>query len=181
MRHSRAVGRYSRALFDVSLKEADPRAVEQQLAAFVDLLNGHPQLKKVLLNPVVPPERRKAAVAEIASRMALSPVLAKLLTMVAERDGLAFLPDLLERYRQRLMEHLGEVRAEVTTAIALPDDRIEAIRRGLAEVTGKAVTMVARVDPEIIGGVVARVGSTVYDGSITRQLEKIRDRLVGGA
>lgn len=178
MRHSRAAGRYARALFDVSLKEADPQAVEQQLAAFVDLLNGHPQLKKVLLNPVVPPERRKAAIAEIAARMALSPVLAKLLVMVAERDALAYLPDLLERYRQRLMDHLGVVRAEVTTAVALSEDRIEAVRRGLAEVTGKDVTMVTRVDPEIIGGVVARVGSTVYDGSLTRQLEMIRDRMV---
>jgi F-type H+-transporting ATPase subunit delta len=181
MSHSRGVARYARALFDVSLKEADPQVVEQQLAAFVDLVNGHPQLKKVLLNPVVPSDRRKAAVTELASRMALSPVLAKLLAMLAERDALAFLPDLLERYRQRLMEHLGVVRAEVTTAIALPDDRIETIRRGLAEATGKDVTMVTRVDPAVIGGLVARVGSTVYDGSITRQLERMRDRMVEGA
>ena len=181
MSHNRAAGRYARALFDVSLKEADPREVEQQLAAFVDLVDAYPQLKRVLLNPVVPSERRKAAVAEIATRMVLSPVLAKLLGMVAERDALALLPDLLERYRQRLMEHLGVVRAEVTTAVALPEDRTEAIRRGLAAVTGKDVTMVTRVDPEIIGGVVARVGSTVYDGSITRQLERIRERMVEGA
>jgi F-type H+-transporting ATPase subunit delta len=181
MSHNRAVGRYARALFDVSLKEADPRAVEQQLAAFVDLVDGHAQLKRVLLNPVIPPDRRKAAVAELAARMALSPVLAKLLAMLAERDALSLLPELLERYRQRLMEHLGVVRAEVTTAIALPDDRIETIRRGLVEATGKDVTMVTRVDPAIIGGLVARVGSTVYDGSITRQLERMRDRMVAGA
>jgi F-type H+-transporting ATPase subunit delta len=180
MNYHRAAGRYARALFDVSLKEADPQVTEQHLVAFADLLGQHPLLKKVLLNPVVPPERKKAAVAELATRLALSPVVSKLLAMLAEHDALALLPALGERYRQRLMEHLGIVQADVTTAGPLPADRIEVIRQGLRAATGKGVTMVTRVDPAIIGGIVARLGGTVYDGSITRQLERIRGKLVEG-
>jgi F-type H+-transporting ATPase subunit delta len=180
-KHTPSAGRYARALFDVSLKEADPQAVEQHLARLVDVLEQYPLLRRLLTNPVVPTERKQAAVNEIATRLAVAPVLRKLLGMLAGRDMLGMLPELLDRYRQRLLEHLGILRAEVITAVPLTADRVEAIRRGLAAATGKDVTMVARVDPAIIGGVVARVDSTVYDGSIARQLQRLRARMVEGA
>ena len=72
------------------------------------------------------------------------------------------------------------VRAEVTTAMPLSAERAQQIEHRLAQVTGKSVTVSARVDPAIIGGVVARIGGTVYDSSVTRQLEKMRSRLVAG-
>jgi F-type H+-transporting ATPase subunit delta len=70
------------------------------------------------------------------------------------------------------------VRAQVTTAVPLPADRITALRQGLEELTGRQVRLDVQVDPEIVGGAVARIGSTVYDGSITTQLEKMKQRLV---
>jgi F-type H+-transporting ATPase subunit delta len=177
---TRIAGRYARALFEVSLREADPRAVEQQLETLVELLDTQPLLRKVLLNPVIPMARKQAVMADIAARLAFAPVLARLVGVLAERGALAIVPDLHKRYRQRLMDHLGIVRAEVTTAVELGDDRRDALCRSLEAVTGKDVTMVARVDPAIIGGVVAKVGSTVYDGSVTRQLERIREKMIEG-
>ena len=69
----------------------------------------------------------------------------------------------------------------MTTAAPLPPDRAKALEQSLAEVTGRTVLLATAVDPSIIGGVVARIGSTVYDGSVTRQLEKMKERLVEGA
>ena len=88
------------------------------------------------------------------------------------------LPELLASYRERLLDHQKVVRAIVTTAIPLGADRAQAIERGLAQLTGRTVTLATNVDPSIIGGVVARIGSTVYDGSVTTQLQKMKQRLV---
>jgi F-type H+-transporting ATPase subunit delta len=79
------------------------------------------------------------------------------------------------------MEHARVIRAEVTTAVALPADRVTALQQGLAHVTGRDVQLETRVDPSIIGGAIARIGSTVYDGSVTRQLEKMKDALIAAA
>jgi F-type H+-transporting ATPase subunit delta len=102
---------------------------------------------------------------------------AKLLLLLAERDRLSLLPDVVRAFENRLMEHLGIVRAEVVTAIDLPADRVKALTQNLARATGREVQLATRVDPEIIGGAVARIGSIVFDGSVTRQLERMREVL----
>jgi len=173
-----AAARYARALLDVAIKEkADLEAIERDLAAFADLFIAHPALAKVMLNPAVPVPRKRAAMAELVSRMTMPPILAKLVTMLADRDRLVLLPDLLASYRERLMDHQKVVRAELTTAAPIDASRVDAIRRGLAAVTGRSVTISAKIDPSIIGGIVARVGSTVYDASVTRQLARMKERL----
>jgi F-type H+-transporting ATPase subunit delta len=173
--------RYARALFDVARKEqADLDQIDAQLATFVDLFSQHPTLAKVLLNPAVPVPRKRAAVTDLTARLQIVPVLAKLLTLLAERDRLVVLPDLVASYRDRLLDHRHIVRADITTAVPLSTERAQDIEARLAQVTGKTVMVSSRVDPAIIGGLVARIGSTVYDASVTRQLEKIRSRLVEG-
>ena len=151
--------------------------IEQDLEWFVDLLEQHTTLETVLLNPAVPVPRKRAAVSEFVDRAGMSPVLAKLLLLLAERDRLVLLPDLLAAYRERLRAYQNIVRAEVTTTEPLAADRAKAIEHSLARVTGRTVTLETRVDPSIIGGVIARIGSTVYDGSVARQLEKMKQRL----
>jgi F-type H+-transporting ATPase subunit delta len=181
MTNKTAATRYARALLDVAVKEKlDLDRVEQELAAFVDLLTQHPTLAKVLLNPAIPVGRKQAAVSELAARLNTSPILAKLIALLAERDRLVLLPELLASYRERLLDYQQVVRAEVTTAIPLAADRTQAIERGLAELTGRKVTLASKVNPSIIGGVIARIGSTVYDGSVTTQLQKMKQRLVDG-
>jgi len=173
-----AAVRYARALFDVALKEqGDLSAIETQLASFADLFTRHPTLAKVLLNPAVPAPRKRSTVVELMRHAALSPVLEKLLVLLAERDRLVLLPDLVAAYRERLAEHQKIVRANVTTATPLSSDRVEQIRRSLTVATGREVTLTTHVDPSLIGGLVARVGGTVYDASVTTQLEKMRQQL----
>jgi len=135
----------------------------------------------VLVNPAVPVQRKRATMVELTERTKLSPMVGKLLLLLADRDRLVLLPDLLAAYRDRLLDHLKIVRAEVTTAVPLAADRTDAVKRTLAHVTGREVVLETRVNPAIVGGVVARVGSTVYDASIATQLEKIRKTLTEGA
>jgi F-type H+-transporting ATPase subunit delta len=179
MTNRTAAIRYARALLDVAVKEkGDLQLIETQLAAFVDLFKQHPTLEKVMLNPAVPVPRKRAAIAELLTRAKLTPVLAKLIALLADRDRLMLLPDVLAAYRERLLDHLKVVRADVTTAVTLPADRATAVEQSLARMTGRTVTLATRVDPSIIGGVVARIGSTIYDGSVTTQLQKMKQRLV---
>jgi F-type H+-transporting ATPase subunit delta len=171
--------RYARALLDVAVKEkADLEQIEHELAQFADLFKQYPLLEKVLLNPAVPVPRKRAAVADLLGHANFSPITSKLLALLADRDRLVLVPDLLAAYRERLLDYQNVVRAEVTTSVPLDAQRASAIQRGLANLTGRTVTLATKVDPLIIGGVVARIGSTVYDGSVTRQLEKMRERLV---
>jgi F-type H+-transporting ATPase subunit delta len=172
-----AAVRYARALLDVARKEADPRAIETDLASFVTLCEHNETLGRVLTNPAVPAARKAALVKVLAERGRLPVVLARLLGLLAERDRLALLPDLLAEYRRRLLDLLGVVRAEVVTAVPLPQDRVAALERALVGMAGRTVSMSARVDPAIIGGVVTKIGSVVYDGSVRRQLEKIKETL----
>jgi F-type H+-transporting ATPase subunit delta len=173
-----AAARYARALIDVAGAElVDLETVGRSLDEFSAFLKAQPALERLLINPAVPVTRKRAAMIELTKLAALPPVVAKLLILLADRDRLTLLADLRAAYAELLAERQQVVRAEVTSIEPLPADRVEAITQRLAALTGKRVSMTTRVDKDIVGGVIARVGSTVYDASIATQLKKIRERL----
>lgn len=175
MRSSAA--RYARALLDVAIKESDPERAEQELASFVGVVQQHEELQRALANPVVSAADKRAVVQQVLDRMRPATPVGKLLLLLAARGRLALLPHILDVYRERLMEHRNVLRAEVTTAVALSPERVAQLRQRLAAATGRDVTMTTNVDASIIGGVVTRIGSTVYDGSVATQLARVKDRL----
>jgi len=173
-----AATRYARALLDVAQKEhADLSAIETELASFAALMSGHETLGKVLLSPAVPAPKKRDAVAALAAHISASPIVSKLLVLLAERDRLVLMPDLLEMYRQRLLDLRNVVRADVTTAEPIAAERAADIEKSLAKATGRTILMTTHVDPSIVGGVVARVGGTVFDASVTHQLQRMKQRL----
>jgi F-type H+-transporting ATPase subunit delta len=177
-----AATRYARALFDVARKEGDVQQAGRDIGAFAGLVAGHEMLMRTFANPAIPAARKRAVVEQLLGRMGtVSPIVSKLVLMLAERDRLSLLPDLVTAYEARLMEDAKVVRARLTTAVELPADRITALQQGLARATGRQVQLDATVDPSIIGGAVARIGSTVYDGSVTTQLQKVKERLTAAA
>jgi F-type H+-transporting ATPase subunit delta len=177
---SRATARrYARALFDVALAEADVVAIERQFKAVADVFTGHAELWRVVTNPAVPVTKKRAVVDMVVPGLDVSPVLQRLLSMMAMRDRLGLLPNMLEAYRSRLLDHQHVVRADVTTAVPLPADRAAAVEQRLASLTGCTIVMHTATNPALIGGVVARIGSTVYDGSVKRQLEVMKEKLAG--
>jgi F-type H+-transporting ATPase subunit delta len=169
--------RYARALLDVARAEADPVAVEQQLSAAADVFRGHADLWKVMTNPAVPAPKKRAVVDALLPQLEVDPVVAKTLQMLAGRDRVGLLPEIVEEYGACLLDYQNVVRANVTSAVPLAEDRAKRLEQELADLTGRRVVMVATTDPSIVGGIVAQIGSTVYDGSVRRQLEKIRERL----
>lgn len=172
-----SAGRYARALLDVVIKEGNPEVVDQELAAMGTLFTDNGELQKALANPAVPPSAKRAVVERLNERTKPTPALGKLLLMLADRDRLALVPELAEVYHERLLEHQQVITAEVTTAVPLTPGHIAQFEERIAAATGRRVTMTATVDPALIGGAVARVGSIVYDGSIATQLAKMRERL----
>jgi F-type H+-transporting ATPase subunit delta len=175
-----AAGRYARALFDVVQKEGgDLEQAQKDLQQFVDLFAQHPSLQSTFGNPAIPVSRKQAVVKALIERAGgISPVIAKLIVMLAERDRLMILPDVARAFGDRLMDHLKIIRGEVTTAFELAPEKVRALEQGLQQATGRKVFLEARVDPSIIGGVVTRLGSTVYDGSVTTQLQKLKQSLI---
>jgi F-type H+-transporting ATPase subunit delta len=177
-----AAKRYARALFDVAQREADIQQVGGELASFAALFSGHEGLSRTLSNPAIPAPRKRAIIEQLLARFGtVSPVMNKLLLMLADRDRLALIPEIASAYEARLMDHAQIVRAELTTAVPMPSDRVAALQQGLATATGRQVQLETKVDPAIIGGAVARIGSTVYDGSVTTQLQKVKERLIDAA
>jgi F-type H+-transporting ATPase subunit delta len=172
-----SAARYARALLDVANKESDPERAEQELAAFVDLVRTNPDLQRALANPVVSAADKRAVAQQILERLKPTTPVGKLVLLLASRGRLALLPDLLDVYRERLMEYRNVLSAEVTTAAPLSPERAEQLQQRLANATGRTITMTTKVDAAIIGGVVTRIGGTVYDGSVATRLAKVRDRL----
>lgn len=176
-----AATRYARALFDIALTEGtDLLRVQKDLGDFARLVGQNDSLKRVLTNPAIPVARKRGVIEQLIARAgSLQPTVAKVLLMLAERDRLAILPEVVEVFDARLMDHQKVIRARIVTAVPLPPERIAALADGLKRATGSNVLVETGVDVSLIGGAVARIGSTVYDGSITRQLERMRDALAG--
>lgn len=170
--------RYAKALFEVALAESDPARVETDLATIVAAMTDHADLRRALLNPSVSQTARTNVVRALTSQAGLQPPVANLLVMLASRGRLELLPELLDVYRERLRAHMNIVRATVSAATALPQEKVRALEQSLSGLTGKRVELDLVVDPSLIGGVVAKIGSTVYDGSIRTQLQKLRQQMV---
>jgi len=174
-----AAMRYARALFDTSLSEhREVAATFDELRQFSSLLAANASLQRVLTNPAIPVQRKRAVVDALLARAGtLQPAVSKILLLLADRDRLAILTEITHAFETLLMDHQKMIRAELVTALALSDDRVQAIRAGLKVATGREVQLDTRVEPAILGGAVARIGGTVYDGSIARQLERMKETL----
>lgn len=173
--------RYAKALLAVAIQESDPARIEADLSAVVDVMKEHADVRRAMLSPAIPQTVRVNVVQALTDHLGTQPPAAKLLTLLAGRARLELLPDLLEVYRERLLAHRNIVRAEVSAAAPLQDDKVQALEKSLGQLTGKEMQIEVAVDPALIGGVVAKIGSIVYDGSIRTQLERLKQQLVKNA
>ena len=174
-----SANRYAKALFDVALEEkADLAKVGQDLDEVVAMMAASPDLAKASSRSAVTDATRQSLMEAVSKAMTLSAPVTKMLVLLATSGKLNLVPDLAAAYRERLLAHQNIVRAEVTSAAPLSPEKTRALAESLSKVTGKKVEITASVDPELLGGVVARIGSTVYDGSVKTQLSRMRQELV---
>jgi len=172
-----AANRYAKALLDV-LYPASAELGLEQLVKFSSLLSSEAQMRQLFENPTIAAERRKEVFKGIADSLSYESYVRNFINLLMERNRLDLLADIIVAYEKLLDEKLGIVRARVTSAGPLDAAQQRDIAARLEQVTGKHVRVELSVDPTLIGGVVARVGSTIYDGSIRQQLQVFKQRLI---
>lgn len=175
---SRAVGRTARAIFDVADAKGSAARVADDFTTLAALVEEHRDLERSLTNPMVPADAKRRVLDALSGALGWSPITREVLALLADRDELSQIPGLARVLRARVMEHQRIVEAEVTTAVALDEAQSAALARSLSEATGREVRLTRRIDPTILGGAVARVGSFVFDGSVTAQLARLKQQIV---
>jgi F-type H+-transporting ATPase subunit delta len=170
--------RYARALFSIGVDRGSFEQLGQELDAVTALWTGSPELRQALENPVFRGAQKRAVLQSLLARVAVSPDVQKFVLLLLERRRLPAVPSIARAYREMADEHTGRVRAHVTSAQQLGPAELERVRQSLARRTGKQVILEAAVDPALIGGVVARVGDLVLDGSVRTQLGMLREKLL---
>jgi F-type H+-transporting ATPase subunit delta len=171
--------RYAKALADVTTAAGGlrPEAALVELRAFESALNASRELENALTTPAVPGSRKRAVVGRIADLLKLSPIARNFLFVLIDHRRIALLGAILHSFELIVDERLGFARAEVSSPRELTETQRGAINAQLERITGKRIRMRYVVDPALIGGVVARIGSTVYDGSVRGQLQTLGRRL----
>ena len=170
--------RYARALADVSIERGEVSEVSGDLHRFAALLAGHAELREVFASPAFTLERKRAILGELLGRLDLRPTSANFLQLLLANSRLHQMDQVLQALTRELDARENVVSAEIVTARELGEEQRHNLEERLGTATGTKVRLSYRVDPTILGGLVARIGSTVYDGSIKNQLTQIRQRLL---
>src|SRR5215467_11651341 len=170
--------RYARALADVIVERHETNEVAKELIDFERMMSENPQLRDVFASPVIAAERKRAVLDELLARIKPRQTTANFLRLLLDNSRLHDLDQMLSALSRELDARMNVVSAEVTTAREIDQQEKAALQSQLKAATGKEVRLQFRTDPAIIGGVVARIGSLVYDGSIKNQLAQMKRRLM---
>ena len=172
--------RYAKALLTLGREDGNYEQYGEELSQFVAMWNETPEFADAASNPLYARENRKVICSAVVDKMGLSPVFKSLLDLMLEKNRLSIIPD-VHTFYQKLLDELSNIsRAKVTSAIPLSEEAMESIKGSLEKATGGSVVIEAEVEPELIGGVVARVGDLVLDGSVRSQLARIKENLIKG-
>jgi F-type H+-transporting ATPase subunit delta len=180
MRTSAAARRYARALFSIAREDSSVDAVRRDLAVVAELLEASPELRKALFRPLHPVAERRAVLKSLCERAGSSASVRNFLVFLIDQRRLVDFDGIRREYDLLADEAEGRVRAEIVAASQPGDVQVERLRAALAARTGRHVELSVRVDPELIGGAIAKVGDLVFDGSIRTQLSQLRDTLTRG-
>jgi F-type H+-transporting ATPase subunit delta len=172
--------RYAKALADVIMERGQTLAVSDEITAFAQLVEQSPELRDVFASPVIALDRKKAVLNELLARLQFRPTTSNFLQLLLTNQRLHQIDVVCASLMKELDERAGVMPAEVTTARSLTTQEREHLLHQLEAATGKRVRVHFYTDPEIIGGVVTRVGSVIYDGSIKNQLALMKQQLSRG-
>jgi F-type H+-transporting ATPase subunit delta len=170
--------RYARALFEIGVDKGSFEALGAELEALAAIYGDSQELRQTLLNPIFKTEQKRAILEKVLPRVAPSRLVQSFALMLVERRRIGALPLIARAYQELTDAQLGRVRATVTSAKPLDVITEAEIQRALERRTGKKVLMKTEVDPGLIGGVVARVGSLVLDGSLRTRLQTLGSRIL---
>ena len=171
--------RYATALADVVLERGEAREAQDELRAWEELLQANANLREVFANPTIALDQKRAVLTKLIEMAKPRGTTANFLKVLLQNQRLTELGEINRKFAQILDERAGMVAATVTTARAVPQDAQAKLHDKLTTLTGKKIRIDFATDPEIIGGLVTRIGSTVYDGSVRSQLQEIKEKMAG--
>jgi len=172
--------RYATALADVAIDRREEREVQKELDRWASMIEANPQLKEVMANPTVAYDQKQKVLEDLIARSRPRDTTASFLRVLLKNQRLAQLRDIAARYRQVLDERSGVLAGSVTTARPITEELKKTLHETLSAATGHTVRLSFDTDETIIGGMVARIGSTVFDGSVQSHLERLAEGLAGG-
>jgi len=166
--------RYARALIELANETAGLEVVQRELQALAQAVTSSPELSELAVNPSYTREQRKAVLEDVMKAGGAHPMVANFVRLLVDRDRLGNLPDIARQFREMADAVAGRIRGKVITATALGEELVKNVKRGLERLTQHEVILEFEVEPALLGGMRAQVGSTVYDGSLQSQLETLR-------
>lgn len=177
---SAAANRYARALADIVLARNSPLSASDavaQLRSVEQLISSSDELRNALLTPAIPAVSKRGVMRRLLDELGVSTIIRNFIYVVIDHRRVGIISDIRHAFELLIDERLGFVRAEVSSAEPLDARRGSEIESELSSMTGKRMRLHFAVDPALLGGVVARIGSTVYDGSLRGQLQQLRRQL----
>jgi F-type H+-transporting ATPase subunit delta len=173
--------RYSKALFDLCEDSKTRGNAHSEMKAFLDVYNANAELREVVKNPAFAANEKKATMTAVFEALKLSDLSTRFFTFLLERGRLDCVGGIAEDFGHRLDQEMGRVRVELISALALTPAELKRAEAALTKLTGsKDIVVDCTVDPSVLGGVITRIGNTVFDSSIRNQIENMREHLLAG-
>jgi len=172
--------RYGRAIFELAIEADQSAEVLRDLERVRELCASHDGLADVLFRPVHPASERRGVWNSIARRGELTPVVRNFCAYLIDNGRMGDLPGIVEEVERLVDERAGISRGEIIAAAPLQEADLQRLRTALSERVGRELDLTVSVEPELVGGLIAKVGDLVFDGSLRTQLEQLRSNLTKG-
>jgi F-type H+-transporting ATPase subunit delta len=169
--------RYASALADVALAKGSAEQTKRDLAGFTSLYEESGDLRNFLTSPAVGGASKRAVIEKLAKRIGASPTVRNFLFVMADHRRTHELPQILQAFETELRTRQGVAEAQVTSPAELKAAEKQELQRVLERLTGKKIEARYNIDPALVGGASVQVGTTIYDGSVREQLNRMRDKL----
>jgi F-type H+-transporting ATPase subunit delta len=170
--------RYATALIELGTETGQLDALVDELQRAAQAYEASPELRSALADPLVAIHAKKAILSELADRLGLGQAAKNTVQILLDRRRISALPPIAARLREMADVKRGILRAEVLTAMPLPEEYYTHLQQQLERITGRRIALDRKLDPSLICGVVARVGDTVYDGSLIARLRQMKESML---
>ena len=165
--------RYAKALMAIGLEDGSYQRIGQDVASMAKAIQASDELSSLLTNPVFPRDEREKIVLAILQRIGASQTVINFSKLLLDRERLNIVPDISRELDAMIDEKSGQITAEVTSAVPLNSMQQNELKTTLETLSGKKVLIETKEDPALLGGLIAKVGDLVYDGSIRTQLQEL--------
>ncbi len=170
--------RYAQALYELGVEKDELQSLGEALQQMKQLFEQCPEMRNILLNPAIKLKERRQVIDAVVDHGSWPTLFRNFVLLLLDKDRLVHIGDIAQAYANQMDDHLGRARARVTSAVELKDGELDTLRARLGKLTGKDVVVTTEVDDALIGGLIARVGGTIYDGSVRTHLQRMREAIL---